>query len=417
MLFEVQAARLLDGVDLQAKVGEFIGIIGPNGAGKSTLLKTVSGLLRRQQGTVSLLGRDLDGMSRKEIAQSLAMVPQTAPYTYGFTGLEIVVMGRYPHMGRFEVEGVGERRVALEALRMVEAEQFAHRAVTSLSGGERQRVFIARALAQQPKIMLLDEPTAGLDVQHQLKTMELIKSQVAQGMTAVAAIHDLPLAARYCHRLVLLHRGRVLAQGLPHEVLTPDHIQAAFGVRAVVYPDPLTGSLTVSLLDPSPRVERGPGPARVHVVCGAGSGARIMHDLKEAGFTVSAGVLGAGDTDRAAADILGVEYVPVPAFGGIDDAAHAAHIKLVKAADVVVLSETPFGVNNLRNLQAAAEADRLVCLETRPFAERDHTGGQAQRIYSELRPSARCRHGAEVVTAVGRLVGAEESARIESIKS
>ncbi len=334
----------------------------------------------------------------------IAVVPQIAPYTYGFTSLELVVMGRYPHMGRFQIEGDGERREALEAMRATETDRFADRPMTTLSGGERQRVFVARALAQRPQVLLLDEPTSNLDVQHQLKVMNLVAGLTAKGITAIAAIHDLPLAARYCHRLLLLSEGRVVAEGSPESVLTPDAIAETFGVRAMVYTDPLTGSLTVSLLDPhGDEPPAGPG-ATVHVVCGGGSGARLMYELKRSGFTVTAGVLGAGDTDRMAADILGIEYVPVPSFSGIDDDAQAKHRALEAAADVTVLCSGPFAANNLPNLEVAAASERLVSIESQPFQDRDYSGGEATALFEAIQPLVRCETTSEAVEAVRSLV-------------
>jgi iron complex transport system ATP-binding protein len=342
-------------------------------------------------------------MSAREVARTLAVVPQAVPFTYGFTSLELVVMGCYPHMGRFQIEGEGERREALEAMRSTETEQFADRSMTTLSGGERQRVFVARALAQQPQVLLLDEPTANLDVQHQLKVMDLVAELTAQGITAIAAIHDLPLAARYCHRLVLLNNGRVVADGPPESVLTPDAIAETFGVRAMVYPDPMTGSLTVSLLDPHGDEPVAGAGARVHVVCGGGSGARLMYELQRSGFMVTAGVLGSGDTDRMAADILGIEYVPVPSFSGIDDDAQAKHRALVSAADVTVLCPNSYGANNLPNLEAAVGSERLVSIEPGPFRERDYSGGKATALFESIQPITRCETTAEAVAAVRRV--------------
>ena len=249
--YEVQAQTLLDSVDLQAGRGEFLGLIGPNGAGKSTLLRAISGILGYREGTVRLDGADLRSLSSKDIAAGLALVPQIAPYTHGFTSIELVLMGRYPHLGRFQIEGREDDRIAREAMRLTEIEQFADRTLDTLSGGERQRVFVSRALAQQPRVLLLDEPTANLDVLHQLKVLDLVRQLVDDGLTAVAAIHDLNMAARYCDRLVLLSGGRVLAEGSPEEVLSPETIESAFGVRSAVYRDPVTGSLAISLIGPA----------------------------------------------------------------------------------------------------------------------------------------------------------------------
>ncbi|MXW26727.1 MAG: ABC transporter ATP-binding protein [Dehalococcoidia bacterium] len=249
--FGVEAKTLLDSVDMRAERGQFVGLIGPNGAGKSTLLRTLSGVLRNQEGTVWLEGADLQSMPARDVAAMLALVPQIAPYTQGFTAFELVLMGRYPHLGRFQVEGETDDRIAKAAMRLTETEEFETRTLDTLSGGERQRVFLARALAQQPRILLLDEPTSNLDVLHQLTILGLVRKLVDEGLTAIAAIHDLNLAARYFDRLVLISEGRVLTEGRPEEVLTPETIESAFGVRAAVYRDPVTDALAISLIGPA----------------------------------------------------------------------------------------------------------------------------------------------------------------------
>ncbi len=249
--FRVEAKALLKRVRLHADQGQLVGLIGPNGAGKSTLLRAIAGVLRPQEGAVWLEGEELDSMPARDVAARMALVPQIAPYTHGFTARELVLMGRYPHLGRFQIEGAADEQIAHEAMRLTETDEFAERTLDTLSGGERQRVFVSRALAQQPRVLLLDEPTANLDVLHKLRVLDLVRRLVDEGLTAVAAIHDLGMAARYCDRLVLLSEGRVLADGTPAEVLAPDIIEAAFGVRSAVYPDPVTGSLVVSLIAPA----------------------------------------------------------------------------------------------------------------------------------------------------------------------
>lgn len=251
LFYEVEAETLLDRVDLHADRGQLVGLIGPNGAGKSTLLRAISGILRYQGGTVCLDGTDLNAISAKDVAARLALVPQIAPYTHGFTALELVLMGRYPHLGPFQIEGSEDDRIAKDAMRLTEIERFAGRTLDTLSGGERQRVFVSRALAQQPRVLLLDEPTSNLDVFHQLKVLDLVRQLVDDGLTAVAAIHDLHMAARYCDRLVLLSKGRVIADGPPEDVLSPEIIESAFGVKSAVYRDPVNGSLAISLIGPA----------------------------------------------------------------------------------------------------------------------------------------------------------------------
>ncbi|MDE2896889.1 MAG: ABC transporter ATP-binding protein [Chloroflexota bacterium] len=249
--FRVEAKALLERVRLHADQGQLVGLIGPNGAGKSTLLRAIAGVLRPQEGAVWLEGEELKTIPARDVAARMALVPQIAPYTHGFTARELVLMGRYPHLGRFQIEGAADEAIAREAMELTETEEFAERTLDTLSGGERQRVFVSRALAQQPRVLLLDEPTANLDVLHKLRVLDLVRRLVDEGLTAVAAIHDLGMAARYCDRLILLSNGRVLAEGTPEEVLVPDIIESAFGVRSAVYPDPVTGSLVVSLIAPA----------------------------------------------------------------------------------------------------------------------------------------------------------------------
>lgn len=251
LTYATETRTLVQDVDLRTARGEFVGLIGPNGAGKSTLLRMLARVLPRTAGTIRLRGRDLDVLSAREVAASLALVPQTAPYTQGFHALELVLMGRYPHLGRMEAEGAADIDTAMDAMGLTETDSFADRTLETLSGGERQRVFLARAVAQHSRVLLLDEPTANLDILHQLKILRLVRRFVDEGLTAIAAIHDLNMASRYCDRLVALSEGRILAQGEPVAVLTPAILAATFGIRAEVYADPVTGSPVVSPIGPA----------------------------------------------------------------------------------------------------------------------------------------------------------------------
>jgi iron complex transport system ATP-binding protein len=391
-------------VTLTARPGETVGLIGPNGAGKTTLLRVLAGLTAPSSGHVWLGGKPLAGMKPAERARRTAYMPQFAE-RHPFTALETVLMGRYPHLGRFEVEGSQDLEAAFAAMRRTGTGALAGRQLDTLSGGERQRVLLARALAQGADVLLLDEPTAALDLRHRLITMEVIREEVAaRDALAVTAMHDLSLAGRYCDRLVLLSEGRVLAAGTPAEALTEDNLRASFGVETVVEPDAVTGRPQVTLLGPSNGVLRpdlnrdqdagrqaqdagrrrlGEG-VRVHVICGAGSGRDLMFQLVSAGYTVTACVLGQGDTDRETAERLRIEFVPAPPFSAITPEEHAAHLALVGAADYVVLCDMAVGRNNLPNLHAAARARRLLAVDGRPFAELDYTGGEASTVYAPV---------------------------------
>lgn len=260
LAWEIDARRILDDVSLHASRGQFVGLVGPNGAGKSTLLRAISGILSNVEGTVHLDGEDIRSLSSRRVAANLALIPQIAPYTYGFTSLELVLMGRYPHLGRFQIEGRNDHRIAMEAMELTETGEFAERTMDTLSGGERQRVLVARALAQQPRVLLLDEPTSNLDILHQLKVLDVVRQLVDDGLAAIAAIHDLNMAARYCDRLVLLQEGRVIVEGPAEDVLKPETIESAFGVEAAVYRDPITGCLAISLIGPAGTRGNGSSP-------------------------------------------------------------------------------------------------------------------------------------------------------------
>ncbi len=400
----IEAAHILEQIALRAGPGEFLGVIGPNGAGKSTLLKALSGLLRCE-GSVRLEGRELRGLSPRAIAQVIAQVPQSTVMDFGFTSLEVVLMGRHPHLGPLRLEGPRDMEVARAAMAFTETEAFAGRSLHTLSGGERQRVLIARALAQEPRLLLLDEPTANLDLHHQLRVLDLVRVLVEEGLTAIAAIHDLGLAARYCDRLYLLKGGRLLAQGRPWEVLTPANLREAFGVKALVFTDPLTDRLAVTVL--SHQVEGGHAPGggrRVHVVGGGGQGARALYLLHEAGFRVTAAPLNEGDTDLSVARMLGIEAIAVSAFSPIDDASHRRHQTLVQGAEAVLLCDIKVGPGNVRNLEACAGARRLLLIEETPFRQRDFTGGRAAELYGPLRQRAQATTLTSLVRDVAGLI-------------
>lgn len=239
--FAVEAQRILQVISLSSRGGEFVGLVGPNGAGKSTLIKCISGLLARTGGSVSLDGRDLELMSPRQIAQVVAHLPQNTSVDFGFTSLEVVLMGRNPHLGPFQLEGAGDYDIARAGMAFTDTDWLADRDINTLSGGERQRVLIARALAQEPRLLLLDEPTANLDIQHQLQVMELVRKLVDGGLAAVTAMHDLNMASNYCDRIYVMKAGEIVASGAPGEVLRSELIHDVFGVGATVDQHPLTG--------------------------------------------------------------------------------------------------------------------------------------------------------------------------------
>jgi iron complex transport system ATP-binding protein len=221
-------------VTFSLRAGELVALCGPNGAGKSTLLRLLLGLHAPSAGAVEIEGAPLSSLGRREIARRLALLPQESPAELPLTAREVVELGRLPHLGRFQPEGAADERAVDAALAATDATAFAARPMTELSGGERHRVHLARALAQGAGALLLDEPTAGLDLVHQLQALELLRATVDAGRAAIVALHDLSLAARYCDRILLLADGALVADAPPAAVLTPETLASVFGVHADV---------------------------------------------------------------------------------------------------------------------------------------------------------------------------------------
>jgi iron complex transport system ATP-binding protein len=237
---------VLHDVSLDVPPGARLGILGPNGSGKTTLLKLLAGVLSPASGSVVLDDEPLARLSRRAIAQRVAMVPQETHPAFEYTVLELVLMGRYPHLGAFEVESAADVAIAHASLAATGTEAFASRLFSTLSGGEKQRVVIASALAQQARVLLLDEPTASLDPAYQLEIAELLRAlHRERGIALVLSTHDLNLAAAVCDRLVLVRDGRIIASGPTGEVLTGERIASLYGIDAEVRFHERAGHLTV----------------------------------------------------------------------------------------------------------------------------------------------------------------------------
>ena len=235
------AIPALDGVSLTVARGEMCGIIGPNGSGKTTLLRAIHGILSPERGTVLLEGRPVAEMSPRQVAALAGAVPQRAGRGFGFTVYEIVSMGRAPHLSPLAAETPADVETVHKSMAQTGVQHLARRPVDSLSGGEFQRVLIARALAQDPRVLLLDEPTAHLDLRYQMEIMDLLSALRRSGLALVAAVHDVNLASLFCDRLVLLSAGRVAALGTPEEVLQAPTLETVYGIPVTVTTDPATG--------------------------------------------------------------------------------------------------------------------------------------------------------------------------------
>lgn len=247
--FRYRTDWILSQVNLSVEDGSFIGLIGPNGSGKTTLLKILSGLLSPQIGNVILQGRNLALWPQQERARSVAFVPQESHFLYPYTVLSVVLLGRAPYTSWLGFDQPQDVVIAQRALHRVGLQHLAERTIQSLSGGERQMVLIARALAQHPKVLLLDEPTAFLDLSHQVEIYDILRHlNKTEGLTIVSVSHDLNLAAQYCDSLILIKEGRIKAAGDPSAILSEELIQQVYGCRTLIDRHPTTGRPRITLI-------------------------------------------------------------------------------------------------------------------------------------------------------------------------
>jgi len=248
--FSYESIKALENVSFRAVDGEILGIIGPNGSGKTTLLRCINRVLKPKVGTVLIDGKDISEMDRREIARKIGVVPQYSRI-FSFTAFDVVLMGRFPHIKTLGREGSKDLEIVRNAMEITNTLHLAERPIDELSGGEMQRVIIARALAQEPQVLLLDEPTAHLDINHQLEILELVRRITRdKGLVTILVTHDLNLASLYCDNLILLNSGKIYSIGPPNKVLTPEKIGHVYHVNVQVIYNPLIKACNVILLPP-----------------------------------------------------------------------------------------------------------------------------------------------------------------------
>ena len=380
--------KALDNVAFSVREGEFVGILGPNGSGKTTLLRAISRTLKPRVGTVLLDDTSIYDMENREVAKNVAVVPQETIATFDFTALDIVLMGRTPYIDRFRQESREDLAIVKRVMKLTNTWHFAERLVNELSGGEKQRIIIARALTQEPQLLLLDEPTTHLDISNQLEIMDLIKHLCeTKKLLIVAVFHDFNLAARYCDSIILLNDGKIVAVGKSDETLTSENVRKVFSVDTIVKKHPVTGFLHVIPI--SRPINQQQKSLSVHLICGCGTGSPLMKILKDEGYFVTAGVLNLLDTDQETAQLLKIPITSEAPFSPITEEAHTANLQMISKAKVIVITPTQFGDGNLRNLNAAETALEkgipTILLEDGSIEERDFTNGKATNYITKLK--------------------------------
>jgi cobalamin transport system ATP-binding protein len=425
--FGYERQPLLYDVHVQVREGEMVGLLGPNGSGKTTLLRLVSGVLRPQQGRILLDGRELRDWGRRSVAQRIAVVPQELHVPFAYTVEQLVNLGRTPFVNLLGSNSRQEAIVVQDAMQAADVTPLANRVFNELSGGERQRVIVAMALAQQPKLLLLDEPTSHLDIKYQIDILELVQRlNRERGVTVIAAMHDLNLAARYFPRLLLFQRG-VVADAGPAEVLEPHLLKRVYGVDVQV--GILRGAQHLSVLPPdsdSIDDERArEGQPQVLVMAGGGSGELLMRALADVNIPFIAGALNIGDSDHTLALRLAGAVITEQPYTPISPTTLQQVRTSLLRMKLLVLCPMPIGPGNLSLLQEALEAAHRgikvlilapTVLDSKPetqvitvdealqqtgIAKRDYTNGESVRLVRELLQA-----GAAVIGSVTEAVEA-----------
>ncbi len=402
---------VLKRINFSVEKNEFMGIIGPNASGKSTLLRTIDRVIEPGEGSVFLDERDIQELDKKEIAREMSVVPQEFSTNYSFSVLQVVTLGRTPHLSPLEMEDEEDISIVEESMKRTDTWELADRSFTELSGGEKQRVVIAKALAQEPSVLLLDEPINHLDINNQLEVLDLIRSLADKGeKTIISTFHDLNTAARYCDSLILLHDKKIHDHGPPDEVLSEDNIKEVYGADVAVRRQPETDTISVTPLTASFVEEEESPNYKIHLICGGGTGEVMMHPLLRQGHQVTAGVLSPLDDDYKEARRLGISLVEGSPFQPIGEKAVERNRKLVESSDLLIVTDMPIGEGNLKNLELAekvAEDKPVLLVERNPISERDFTGGEAEELYSSLKEN--CIKSVDDVRGILRFLSESEN--------
>lgn len=381
------AQDILKGVSCTFAPGTFTGIIGPNGSGKTTLLRAFSRIIP-SCGILELDGRDIRDYAPAELGMALGFVPQDEARPFSYTVMQVVLMARYARTSRFSALAPEDYDRCHQALADTGVAHLAGRSIRTLSGGEWQRVLIARALAQDTNVLLLDEPTSHLDLAHQTEVVSLMKDLAGSGRTIIGVFHDLNLAALSCDRLIMIKDGQVVADGPPADVLTPAQIRQVYGARVVVCRHPVTGTPWLVPVTTANGKAARPSQRKVLVISGGGSGSDLLRFLAGEGIVLSAGTLATTDTDYLTASALEIPCVPVLPFSPVPAHALEKLKSMLAEADLVVLSAHPVGAGNLPVLQLLRDRDPETIVihlpEGRDFASYDFAKGSAAKLYGDL---------------------------------
>jgi len=387
--FSYNKINILNGIDLNIEKGSFVGIIGPNASGKSTLLKNISKTLTADQGKVYLDKKVLNDYSSMELAKKMAVVPQNTEVNFNFNVYDIIMMGRHPYQKRWSGLEKEDKNIVKNIMELTDTLKLKNKLINELSGGERQRVIIARALAQDPDVLLLDEPTSNLDINYQGEIYGLLKHLNQKfNLTIITVSHDLNLTAQYCEELLLLKNGEIFAAGNAENVLTEKNIKKVYNAEVLIKTNPISGKPFVTLIPEKNDKYKNQNNKdfKIHVIAGGGTAQKFLYKLDNEGYPLSIGVLNIGDADWQAAKELGIETVEAPPFIEITEKEINKNRKLIKKADLVILSDLPFGHGNLANLKILLEfpEKKKILFSNLNIEKRDYIKGKAAAIWNKI---------------------------------
>ncbi len=395
--------EILKDISFTIARGCFCGVIGPNGSGKTTLLRTITGLVKSDSGKVSLFGTDVNEIAAAKRSRLVGLVPQIMETAMPFTVTEIVMIGRTAAMPRWGRPAKKDQLIAERSMVYTNVIDLRHKLFSELSGGEKQRVIVAMVLAQEPEIMLLDEATSHLDINHRLEVMQIVERLHSEhGKTIMMVSHDLNMAAEFCDRLLMLDSGELKSDGPAENVLNEKTLREVYHCAIRVTKDPANGTLSIM---PSPRLapEHSGLGINVHVIGGGGCGEEILRRLSICEYTITCGVLNEQDSDAEVAAALDIPTALEKPFSPITEEAIGKAGELVKDAQIVIVSSVPFGSGNLPNLELARQAveEGKEVLIMAGIEDRDYTAGkQAVEVVKKL-----CSKGARTWTDITDLVG------------
>ncbi|SCY94672.1 heme ABC transporter ATP-binding protein [Alkaliphilus peptidifermentans] len=389
LTFKYDESTIIDNISFEIEKKSFVTIIGPNGSGKSTLLKLLAANLEPEKGTIILNDNELNDYSTKSLAKEMAVVPQETNISYDFTVYDIVLMGRNPHIKRFKKESPQDLSIVKEAMEATNTWYLRDRNINEISGGERQRVIIAKAIAQEPKVILLDEPTSSLDIHHQIEVLDLLKTlNKEKGVTIVAVLHDMNLAARYSGEIILMHKGNLITMGKTEAVMTVEILQQAYEMEMVIERNSYTGCLQIhpiSLIKRQKELKN----VGVHIICGGGTGKGLIQTLVDRGYRVTLGVVNKGDSDWELGCMYNLEMAEEMPFSEISDNSLQVAHKLANSTDVVIMTEVPIGWGNYKNLDILEaqlnQGKRVYQLCSNENIKFDYTGGKGLNKIQLLR--------------------------------